>query len=458
MELVNSKDLANFLQSTSNVVDVDIDNVCTDSRYVKKGDLFVAIKGEKFDGHDFVEDILNHGAEIAVVERLLPNVPTVRQIVVSNTKEAFAKIGLYNRLKFKGKVIALTGSAGKTTTKEEIKFILSKFASTYATVGNYNNDIGVPKTLCDLDMNAEYAIIEVGMSAKGEISSLMNAIRPDIAIVTNVYPMHIEFFNSEEDIALAKAEIFEGLSKNGIALINGDSNYFDVLLEKSKRYTNNLKVYNKDDILSIKEDYNTKVEACVGGKKVSFELDSIGIHNVYNALCALNVADILGLDIQKAADSLKEFGAVEGRGKKYKLNIGGAGSYTLIDDSYSGQPEAMRIAIKSLGQIKSLGRKIAVVGKMAELGEHSLSEHLWVAKTLAETDIDIIVAVCPEAKVILNELNDRQKSFYFETIDGLADFLINKLLQNNDIVLIKGARYSSQLYKVAEALIESGKV
>ncbi|MFV0626454.1 MAG: UDP-N-acetylmuramoyl-tripeptide--D-alanyl-D-alanine ligase [Alphaproteobacteria bacterium] len=455
---INSKKIAEVLCSVSNVIDVDIDNISTDSRDIKKGSLFIAIKGENFDGHDFVFDVIEKGAEAAVVEKLLPDVPTTRQILVCDTKKAYLEIGNYIRRKFKGKMISLTGSAGKTTTKEALKFILSKFAPAYATTGNFNNNIGVPKTLCDLDMMAKYAVLEAGMSSKGEISSMIGFVEPDIAIVTNVYPMHIEFFENIEGIAYAKSEIFEGLSKKGVAVINEDTNCADILISQAKAKTTNLVLYGKKNIVSVveKED-STFVVAEIGGKKVEFELSNLGEHHVYNALCVLSVVDVLGIDVVEAAVHLKDFGAVEGRGKRYKLSLPNGGEYTLIDESYSGQPEAMRLAIKSLNEIKAKGRKIVVLGKMAELGEHSQKEHILVGKTLADSKIDVVVCICPETKDILAQLGEKFETYYFENNDKLEDFLLNKLLQNNDTMLIKGARYSSKLYKTAKLLIENGE-
>ena len=230
---LNAKKIAEIVNSASNVIDAEIENVSSDSRDIRNGDLFIAIKGEKFDGHDFVPEVIKNGAVAAIVEKLVPDVPAIRQIVVPDALEAYGKIGAYVRSQFNGTVIGLTGSAGKTTTKEEIKFILSKFAPVYATSGNFNNNVGVPRTLCNLDMNARYAVIEMGMSAKGEISQLVGWVKPDIAIVTNVYPMHIEFFPDFESIAEAKAEIFEGLKDGGTAVINADTNFAEILEKRA---------------------------------------------------------------------------------------------------------------------------------------------------------------------------------------------------------------------------------
>lgn len=436
---LNAKKIAEIVNSASNVIDVEIDNISTDSRSVMRGDLFIAIKGEKFDAHDFVAEVIGKGAAAAIVERLIPDVPAIRQIVVPNALEAYGKIGAYVRSQFKGTVIGLTGSAGKTTTKEELKFVLSKFAPVYATSGNFNNNVGVPRTLCNLDMNAQYAVIEMGMSAKGEISELVSWVKPDIAIVTNVYPMHIEFFKNFEGIAEAKAEIFEGLKKGGYAVINEDTNFADILEKRAVEHEAKIFKFGRNN-----------------HSDVVLNLPQEGEHYLYNAWCVLRVVEILGLDERKAAEYLKNFGALDGRGKHWKLKFP-KGVYTLIDDSYSGQPEAMKLAIETLGKMKASGRKIAVLGKMAELGDTSQARHIEIGKAAAAAGLDVVIGVCPEMKDMLAQLPENVERHYFENKDGLDEFLLNKLLQNNDIVLIKGARYSSKLYTVAESLINQGK-
>lgn len=440
MQEISSKKLTEIVGSTSQVIDCAVKNIVTDSRIVKPGDVFIAIRGEKFDAHQFVPEVLKQGAALAIVDHPVEGAEPLRQIVVGNTTRAYGLIGAYNRSLFKGFVIGLTGSAGKTTTKEEISFLLAKFAKVYATSGNFNNFIGVPKTLCDLDMSADYAVIEMGMSAKGEIAELVSYVKPDMAIITNVYPMHIEFFENFEGIAEAKAEIFTGLKKGGYALINADTNFSALLQKRAEEQGAKVVTFGKADL-----------------KDFHFETAQEGEHYVSNALCALKVVQLLGLDVHKAEGYVKDFGALDGRGREWKLHFAG-GSYILIDDSYSGQPEAMKLAIETLGKRKTSGRKIAVLGKMAELGETSRDRHIEIGKALAATDVDIVVGVCPEMKDMLAQLPDRTEKYYFENKEGLDEFLLNKLLQNNDIVLIKGARYSSKLYQVAESLIRQGDV
>lgn len=439
MQKINSKILVEIVKSSSQVFDYDVENIVTDSRKVQTGDLFIAIKGENFDAHDFVVQVIKQGAALVIVSHLVAEVPTNRQIVVDDTLQAYGLIGAYNRSRFKGKVIGLTGSAGKTTTKEELKFALSLFGKTYATEGNHNNQMGVPITLCDLDMEADFAIIEMGMSSKGEISQLVSYVKPDMALITNVYPMHIEFFENFEGIARAKAEIFEGLASGSYAVINADTNFAELLEKLAKEKDVKVEKFGKN------EPHNYQLE-----------LSEEGEHHLYNAWAVLKVVELLGLDVAKAAAALKDFGALPGRGMRHQLKLPNGGVYTLIDDSYSGQPEAMKLGIETLGKMQNKGRKVVVLGKMAELGDTSRDKHLEIGKAVENNAIDVVVGVCPEMKDMLSQISMSKMQYYFENKEGLDEFLINKLLQNNDIVLIKGARYSSKLYQVAESLIRQG--
>ncbi len=440
MKPINSATLSQILDCPSIKTSVDIDKISTDSRQIDNRTLFIALRGERFDGHDFTLQAVNLGAPLIVVDHLIDDIPAEKQLVVKDTLVAYGKIGAYNRSLYKGTVIGLTGSAGKTTTKEEIAFLLSKFAPTYATKGNHNNFVGVPQSLCELDMNSQYAVIEMGMSAKGEISHLTNLVKPDITLVTNVYPMHIEFFANFQGIAEAKAEIFEGLPQNnGIAIINEDTNFADLLKQTAQKY--GAKVITFGKAIHPTDDFTTS---------------EIGEHHLYNAWCALSVLEALGLDVNKGASYIKDFGALDGRGKRHTLKLKD-GTYTLIDDSYSGQPEAMKLGIKSLDATPTQGRKIVVLGKMAELGTSSRPAHIEIGQLLAQTSIDIVVGVCPEMQDMLAQLPPEKTQYYFENKDKVADFLLNNLLQNGDTVLIKGARYSSKLYQVTEELLQKGK-
>lgn len=439
MQKISSAELAKVVGANQKVVETEICRVITDSRKAQKGDLFIAVKGEKFDGHDFAAAVLEQGAELVLVERPVEGVPPERQLVVENSLHAYGLIGRWNRQQFRGKVIGLTGSAGKTTTKEELKFALSQYGRVYATTGNHNNQIGVPITLCELDMEADYAVIEMGMSAKGEIAELVSFTEPDLAVVTNVYPMHIEFFPNFEGIAEAKAEIFTGLKKGGIAVINEDANFAELLKQRAGENGAKIVLFGK----------NHQPQA-------QFTLSAEGEHFLYNAWCVLTVVQALGLNPETAAARLHEFGALDGRGKIHEVPFEG-GKFRLIDESYSGQPEAMLMAIAALDKMKCRGRKIAVLGKMAELGTTSQARHIEIGKALAESSIDAVIGVCPEMKDMLAQLPSSKEQYYFENKNGLEEFMLNKLLQNNDIVLIKGAHYSTELIRVVENLLKKGE-
>ena len=425
--------IAEILGVKEKVADMEICEVSTDSRKVDENTLFIALKGEKFDGHDFILDVLKSGAAV-ISEKEIEGADKGRVLVVKDSLKALGKIAHYNRQQYKGTVIGLTGSSGKTTTKEELKVALSCYAPVYATSGNFNNFIGVPRSLLDMDMNARYAIIEMGMSALGEIDYLTHLVEPDVALITNVYPMHLEFLKTTENIAKAKSEIFLGLKTNGVALYNEDALHADILEKAAKEATTNVRTFGKKHHAGVR-----------------LELQEQGEHYQYNAWAVLSVIEALGLPLEPAVKAINSFGAPEGRGKKYQINLNGK-KFLLIDNSYSGGPDATVMAVNSLGALEVKGRKIAVLGKMAELGDYTKEAHKRVGVALKENHIDIVVGVCEETKDILSELGAHTEQHYFDNINGVSEFLQNKLIQNGDAVLIKGSHYSSQVYKVANDL------
>lgn len=434
---LTSKKIAEILDFSGEIIDCSIDNVSTDSRNVNKTSVFIAIKGEKFDGHNFIKDVINSGVALVVAEYVPDGVLKDRVIVVEDTLKAYGKIAQYNRRQYKGKVIALTGSSGKTTTKEELKAVLGSYAQTYATTANYNNFIGVPRSLLDIDMNSQFAIIEMGMSNLGEIRYLTQLAEPDIAVVTNVYPMHIEFLKTIENIALAKAEIFSGLKQNGIAIFNEDTNCSDILKREAEKFVSKIYTFGKNNHSSAK-----------------FSVEDDCEHYYYNAWCVLKVVEVLGLDADEAIKVINNFGAPEGRGKKHYLTVDNK-NILLIDNSYSAGPDATLLAINSLGKLKLDGykRKIAVIGKMAELGDFSKEAHIRVGKALYQNNIDVVIGVCEETKDILAQLDDKTDKYYFENVDGVYEFLKDKIIADGDVILVKGSHYSSQVFKVVAKLL-----
>lgn len=434
MITLSAQKIAEILEYHQQVIEAEITEVSTDSRKVDAHTLFIALKGEKFDGHDFIVEVLAKGAPLVVTERLIEGIDNTRQIVVKDTLKALGKLAQYNRRQYKGTLIALTGSSGKTTTKEELKAALQLFAPTYATTGNFNNFIGVPRSLLDIDMNSAYAVIEMGMSALGEIAYLTSLAEPDIAIVTNVYSMHMEFLGSLENIAHAKAEIFSGLKPQGIAIFNEDAAFADILRTEALKYAGQVVTYGQSH-----------------HPVAQLRLEDDALHFNYNAWCVLQTVQTLGLDVDTAVEAVNAFSAPEGRGKKYQLILNGS-HITLIDNSYSGGPEATVLAVNSLGKMKTVGRKIAVIGKMAELGDYTKDAHINVGQALRDNHIDVVIGVCEETKDMLAQLAPTAEQYFFPTVDGVENFLRTAVLKEGDALLIKGSHYSSQVYKVAAAL------
>jgi len=434
MITLSSQKIAEILELTQSPASAEIKNISTDSRQVDSSTLFIALKGEKFDGHDFIKDVLAQGVPLVLSEKEIKGTDKSKVLIVSDTLKAFGKLAQYNRRQYKGTVIALTGSSGKTTTKEELKSALSCYGKTYATCGNFNNFIGVPRSLLDIDMDAQYAIIEMGMSAPMEIDYLVHLTEPDVALVTNVYPMHIEFLKTIENIAKAKAEIFGGLKKSGIAVYNEDTNHAEILCHAAHSATEKIYTFGKNH-----------------HPNVTLNLSEEGEHYKYNAWAVLTVVEALSLPLDKAVQAINDFSAPEGRGKKFNLNLNGK-NVLLIDNSYSGGPDATVLAVNSLSKINVRGRRIAVIGKMAELGDYTKEAHIRVGKALKDNNIDVVIGVCEETKDMLAQLADGTERYYFPSIDGVSEFLQNKILQNNDAILIKGSHYSSQVYKAANDL------
>ncbi|MCL2338648.1 MAG: Mur ligase family protein, partial [Proteobacteria bacterium] len=283
-------------------------HITDDSRNIHPGDIFVAIDG----GHNFAANAVNSGgAALAVVQNEIAELAPDKQRIVPDTRIAYLEYGAEIRNQFRGRIVAITGSAGKTTTKEMLVAALAPQCRVYATRGNFNNTIGVARTLCDMDLDADVAVIELGMSHAGEIESLVSYVRPDIAAIINIYPMHIEFFpDGLPGIARAKSEIFSTDPK--IAVISAGANHADILIDAANRHA---------------------------GKTILFDGE--------NKECVLAIVGALGYDTERAAAAIADFSPLAGRGKMHQL-MSAHGSYTLIDESYSGQPESMKRAIKKL--------------------------------------------------------------------------------------------------------------
>ena len=440
--------------------DFSISNVVIDSRNCKNNSLFIAIKGENNDGHKFIESAFENGAVCAICEYIPENLKKNNEykkyniILVDNSIKALQDLAIYQRNRLNAKVIGITGNIGKTSVKENIKSVLSGFYKTYATGGNYNNNIGLPLVLANTPIDTEMLILEMGTNHIGEIEFLTKIAKPDIAIITTIVPAHIGNFGSIENIVKAKAEIFKGLSKNGIVILNEENEYFEDLKKIAINegvIESNIKtigVKNSDVFIknySFNDNYTTKYDVCIERDNIFHcEVNGLSYSKAFNTLFAIEIANIFGLDFKKVAEIIKNIQIVNGRGNIENIEYKGK-KIKIINDCYNSSPMALKSAIETLGIIKTQieekqekNRVVAIIGDMLELGEFSQKYHLQIAEEVLKNNIDNVILVGEESKIAFDKLKDDFNKFYFNTTDELLKNIDN-IIQNEDIILLKAS-------------------
>ena len=425
----------------------DANGVAIDSRQVQLGDMFVALKGPNHDGHDHLIAAFRSGASAAMVSHV-PDIiaEDAPLLVVDDTQAGLEGLGRAARERFQGKVIALTGSVGKTGTKEMLSLMLSGQGKTSATLGNLNNHIGAPLTLARLPADADYAVLELGMNHPDEIRPLSKMVRPHVALITRIAPAHTAFFDSLDQVADAKAEIFEGLEPGDIAIVNADDGFTDHLSAAAKRAgaTEIFRFGEASDAetrllnVTLQPD-GSAVEATVVGRKVSYRIGAPGKHWVMNSLAALTAAVCAGADLQAAAEALAEVHPPAGRGATEALTLP-QGRITLIDESYNASPAAMRaaFAVLSAHEPGPAGRRVAVLGDMLELGGNAPREHGELGENLAALPVDLVFAAGPEMQALVNKLRPEQRAGYAADTAALSGEIV-PALRDGDVVLVKGS-------------------
>jgi len=420
--------------------------VGTDSRSIKKGQLFVALKGENFDGHEYAAQSLEQGASSVLVSKASNVSPA---LVVKDTRLALGDLAAYWRAKFEIPVVAITGSNGKTTVKEMLAAILKVAAgndeSVLATQGNLNNDIGLPMTMLNLDKQHRYAVLEMGMNHTGELSYLTGLAKPSIALVNNAGTAHIGELGSLEAIANAKGEIFEGLVDGGTAVINADDVFAGLwksLASNHHQVTFGLKA--KADVTARYElhEASSAVELITPKGTANFSLPAPGVHNVSNALAAASAALALNVSLEKIATGLSQFAGVKGR---LQVKQGFAGA-KVIDDTYNANPMSMKAAIDVLKA--SAGERVFVMGDMAELGADAASMHAEIgayAKTAGIEKFFALGALTKNAVIAFGE-----NAAHFETLDTLVESL-KSMMNAQATLLVKGSR-SMRMERVVDAI------
>jgi UDP-N-acetylmuramoyl-tripeptide--D-alanyl-D-alanine ligase len=434
--------------------------VSIDSRAVKEGDIFIAIKGERHDGHDFVANALKAGAGLGVVSRVSPEMTAQGPVleVAEDPLKGLINMGLAARARTQGQIVAVTGSVGKTSTKEMLRVALSASGETHASAASFNNHWGVPLTLARMPRETAFGVFEIGMNHAGEITPLVGMVRPHVAIITTIAASHLGNFDSLDGIADAKAEIFTGVVPGGHAVISRDTPYFERLAAAAK-------ACGITDIVSFGKhpDSDVRMEqvalhadcccvtASVFGETVIYKLGLPGAHMAVNSLCVLAAAKLMGADLARAALALASAAPAKGRGVRERLRMEG-GELMLIDESYNANPASVGAALALLGASQPgwRGRRIAVLGDMLELGPQGPELHAGLLEPMDAAKVDVLYAAGPLMANLWDRVPGERRGAYAATSEALRDTLLAGL-RPGDVVMIKGS-LGSRMGPLVEAI------
>jgi len=438
-----------------------VTGISIDTRTLEPGDAFFAITGEARNGHDFVAAALQKGAALAVVDEA--HAAQFRGAgalaIVPDVLKAMEQAGSARRAELKAGVVAVTGSVGKTGTKDALRLVLSRQGKTHAPVASYNNHWGVPLTLCRTPADVAYGVYEIGMNHPGEILPLARLVRPQVAIITTIQPVHLAAFESLEGIAEEKAGVFWELEKGGTAIVNADIPQADLLERIAKagpagrviRFGESPGADVRLLSCALKSDVST-VDAVVMGQPVTYRLGSPGKHIVLNSLAVLAAATALGADLALAALALGELRPPAGRGAQQRLE-GPGGPFTLIDESYNGNPASMRAAIENLGRIPvaGRGRRIAVLGDMLELGPTGPELHKGLTQAIIANGVDAVFACGPLMRGLYDSLPSTLRGAYAAQASGLEPLVLDAI-RAGDVVTVKGS-LGSRMGPIVKAVL-----
>lgn len=433
--------------------------VSIDSRSIAPGDLFIAIRGENSDGHRYVRDALAKGAAAAMIAEDWQEAPKRSPLlVVRNTDAGLADLGRAARARTEARIAGVTGSVGKTSTKEMLTLALGRAGRTVATQGNLNNHWGLPLSLARLPRDAKFGVFEIGMNHPGEIAPLSRILKPDVAIVTNVESVHLAHFESEAAIADAKAEIFAGMTAAGVAVLNRDNRHFE-RLRRLAEAAGVQRIYSFGTareanvrLISISSDaHGSDIAASIDDQVFVYRLGAPGRHLAMNSLAVLGTVRALGADCQTCLGALADFKAMKGRGAQRTIHIEN-GSFTLIDESYNASPASMRAAIEVLGATGRgpTGRTIAVLGDMLEIGATADAEHAALAADVARNGVEIVVTAGLHMEKLAKALPKNIASHHGVDSDAIRAIVLD-LVRPGDVVMVKGS-YGSRMIPIAEAL------
>ena len=434
--------------SRSGALPDSITGISIDSRSVTPGEAYFAIKGDVHDGHDFVEAALKKGAGVAVIgqSHLAKFSSALPLLVVPDVLAGLVDLARASRARSHAKIIAVTGSVGKTSTKEALRSVFGSQGETHASAASFNNHWGVPLSLARCPSSAQFAIFEIGMNHAGEIEPLVQMVRPHIAIVTTVEPVHLEFFSGIEAIADAKAEIFTGIEPGGTAILNIDNSQFARLETQAKKAgVSHIVAFGSD----VKADARlidvalqpaaSAVRANILGQDVTYKVGVPGRHMAMNSLAVLAAASLAGADLALAALALSQFKPAAGRGVRQVLDVTGGGA-TLIDESYNANPASMAAALNVLGraELGARGRRIAVLGDMLELGAAGPDLHRDLVQAINANRIDAVFCCGPLMRYLWEALPSAKKGGYADTSAALESQVVSAI-GAGDVVTVKGS-------------------
>jgi UDP-N-acetylmuramoyl-tripeptide--D-alanyl-D-alanine ligase len=445
--------LASVCNGTLIGEDAMISAVKTDSRHLAMGDLFVALVGERFDAHDFIDDMKREQVSAVLVSKRCDT--DIPQILVDDTVIALGKIGQLNRQQFTGTLTGITGSCGKTTVKEMLAGIYAMKGRVLATKGNLNNHLGVPMTLLDLSPQDEFAVIEMGASGIGEISYTTQLAQPHIVIINNASGAHLEGFGSLQGIVNTKGEIIQGLDKNGIAILNEDDPHVECWKEMAKDVQ--VCTFGEASTASVTAiNISADAQGCCRfdvqafGQQCPVQLGVMGRHNVGNALAAIAAALSAGMELIDIVEGLQDFDGVQGRLRPYA----GIGGMQIIDDTYNANPASVMAAIDVLASQQA--EKVLVLGVMAELGDTQQQAHIDVLEYAQKRNVDKVLVVGSIYKTIIKLLTkDVSQVLYFDNKDDLIRYM-KMNAQPHQVALIKGSR-SAGMDVIVTALTAENK-
>lgn len=424
-------------------------SVSIDTRTITPGDLFIAIKGKNFDGHDFVHEAFEKGAIAAIVHTTFKTTKSI--IVVKDTLQSIHDMAKYVRKKSYATIfIGITGSIGKTTTKEILSIALAPHGKVYVNHGNFNNHIGLPLSMIRMPEDTQYAVFEMAMNHKGEIALLSKILCPNIAMITNVHSAHIGNFVSMDELAVAKGEIFIGLQKNGIAILNHDNKYYQFFLHR----LSNIKTisFGRNSAATVRLlSSNEDIVVYVNKRYIKYKLSILDQRLVYNSVAALTVVHAMNLELILSAQNLYKFQPLAGRGKIYHdVAIKDDLTITLIDESYNANPIAVQSALQFLGSFQ--GRTISILGDMLELGTYSKYYHHELLHSIIANDIKLVYTIGEHMAELYKHLPTVKRGMHCSNVNEFMTKTMEFI--DRDIVLIKGS-FSMQMSKIVASLIQS---